>query len=347
MSADFALVRLFDRVLDLCNLRANETLAVLSEGGTEHEYAEAFLIAAMERGAHSFQVNVTKAAPSAAGGTKKTALSGNVGAVAALKCADMIVDLVGLLWSVEQRQLQNAGARILTCRESVENIRRMFPTVELRRRVETAASLLGSARTLRVTSASGTDVTYPLGQYPVITQYGYTDEPGRWDNLPGGFLYTGATDGTVEGTVVIDRGDLIFPFKRYLRDPIRLIIEGGVVTRLEGEHTDGELLRTYMEDYGDPRAYAVSHIGWGMDEKAKWDYLATNPVAAASSTGRDGRAYYGNVLFSTGPNSELGGTNDTGCHLDIPLRGCTLTLDGETIVQEGAIAPHALRAPGR
>lgn len=346
MSADFTLVKLFDRVLDLCKLRADETLAVLSEGGTQHEFAEAFLIAAMERGAHSFQVNVTKGTSSAAGHAKKTALSGNIGAVTALKGADMIVDLIGLLWSAEQRQLQDAGARILTVRESVENIRRMFPTADLRRRVESAAAMLGSARMLRVTSAAGTDVMYPLGQYPVITQYGYTDEPGRWDNLPGGFLYTGAIDGTVEGTVVIDRGDLIFPFKRYLRDPIRLIIECGVVTRIEGEHTDGELLRTYVTGYGDPRGYAISHIGWGMDEKAQWEYLGTNP-AAASSSGRDGRAYYGNVLFSTGPNSELGGTNDTGCHLDIPLRGCSLTLDGEPIVDAGVIVPPALRAQNK
>ena len=28
----------------------------------------------------------------------------------------------------------------------------------------------------------------------------------------------------------------------------------------------------------------------------------------------------GNVLFSTGPNGELGGPNDTLCHVDVPMR---------------------------
>jgi len=41
------------------------------------------------------------------------------------------------------------------------------------------------------------------------------------------------------------------------------------------------------------------------------------------------------ALFSTGPNSELGGANDTGCHLDIPLPGRDPSLDGEVIVKGG------------
>ena len=57
----------------------------------------------------------------------------------------------------------------------------------------------------------------------------------------------------------------------------------------------------------------------------------------------DALAYYGNVLFSTGPNSELGGDNDTPCHLDMPLRGCTLTLDGQVIVKDGNTVPKELR----
>jgi 2,5-dihydroxypyridine 5,6-dioxygenase len=199
---------------------------------------------------------------------------------------------------------------------------------------------------MHITSPAGTDVTYELGQYPVITQYGYTDQPGRWDHLAGGFLFTGARDGGVNGTVVIAPGDIILPWKRYMSFPIRLEVEGGTVVAIEGDNPDAELLRSYMARFNDPRAYGVSHIGWGMDEKAQWDFLATSPLAAQSS-GLDARAFYGNVLFSTGPNSELGGTNDTACHLDIPLRGCSLTLDNEPIVTNGRLIPAELRVPHR
>ena len=60
----------------------------------------------------------------------------------------------------------------------------------------------------------------------------------------------------------------------------------------------------------------------------------------------DGRAFYGNVLFSTGPNTELGGTNDTACHLDLPMKGCTLYLDDELVVKDGTVVPQDMRAPG-
>jgi 2,5-dihydroxypyridine 5,6-dioxygenase len=345
VSQSFELVTLFDAVFELCKLKPGEVLAVLTEGAENAEYADALLLAARERGASAYQVNVPKSVPRPGSRKKLTSLSGNTGAVAALKGADMIVDLIGLLWSAEQRELQAAGARMLTCRESVENIVRMFPTVELRRRVEAAAKTLSSARRMRITSSAGTDVVYELGQYPVITQYGFTDEPGRWDNLPGGFLYTGGKDDGVDGMVVIAPGDMILPFKRYLTDPIRLVIERGSIVRIEGDNIDAEILREYMSRWQDPRAYAVSHIGWGMDEKARWDFLGTSPTS--NQTGRDGRAFYGNVLFSTGPNSELGGTNDTGCHLDVPLRNCTLMLDDREIVKDGTIIPPELRAAGR
>jgi 2,5-dihydroxypyridine 5,6-dioxygenase len=346
MEGTYDLVKVFGAVLDLCKVKAGESLAVLTQGGERGDYAAAYLAAAQARGAAAFQVNVPKALPEPGVKVKRTSLSGNHGAIEALKRADIVIDLIGLLWSAEQTEIQKAGARILLCREPIENIVKLFPRVELRRRVEAAEKRLVAGRRMHITSRAGTDVTYEFGQYPVITQYGYTDTPGRWDHLAGGFLFTGAKDGGVNGKVVIAPGDIILPFKRYMTFPICLKIEKGMVVAIEGDNPDAEVLRTYMARYNDSRAYAVSHIGWGMDEKAQWDFLATSPLAGQSQS-VDARAYYGNVLFSTGPNSELGGTNDTGCHLDIPLRGCSLTLDNEIILTDGALVPADLRVAGR
>lgn len=336
------MVELFGSVLDLCAVHDSETVAVLTEDGDLQDYADAYLRAARDRGAAAFQINLARAAIRAGGGAKRTALSGNEGAIRVLERSDLVIDLVGLLWSAEQKRVQAADTRILMCREPIEVITRMFPTAALRRRVEAAQRLLAAASELRITSRAGTDLTYRLGQYPAMTQYGYTDTPGRWDNLPGGFLYTGADDGAVDGSVVVDVGDLIFPFKRYVASPITLQVEGGRVTSIEGKGVDAEMLRAYMHRWRDDRAYAVSHIGWGMDEKAQWEFFGTNPVAARSG-GTDGRAFCGNVLFSTGPNVELGGDNDTGCHLDIPLRSCHLRLDGNLILESGEIVPAELQ----
>jgi 2,5-dihydroxypyridine 5,6-dioxygenase len=48
-------------------------------------------------------------------------------------------------------------------------------------------------------------------------------------------------------------------------------------------------------------------------------------------------------MFSTGPNTHHGGTNDTLCHVDIPMRGCSLWLDDEQILERGLIVKDSLR----
>jgi 2,5-dihydroxypyridine 5,6-dioxygenase len=42
-------------------------------------------------------------------------------------------------------------------------------------------------------------------------------------------------------------------------------------------------------------------------------------------------------MFSTGPNTDAGGTRDTLCHLDIPMRNCSVSLDGVAMTQDGKV----------
>jgi 2,5-dihydroxypyridine 5,6-dioxygenase len=205
--------------------------------------------------------------------------------------------------------------------------------------VEYGGELLGKASELRFTNHFGTDVTYRIGVFPVITEYGYTDEPGRWDHWPSGFLFTGGADDGVNGKVVIAPGDIIFPFKSYVQTPIELTIEAGRITAIDGG-VDADLLREYMASFNDPDAYGISHIGWGMLETAQWSILAHD----RRGMGMHGRSFYGNVLFSTGPNGELGGPNQTACHVDVPMRNCSLYLDGRPIVVDGDIVVEELKA---
>ncbi|EJC60960.1 hypothetical protein QWA_17410, partial [Alcaligenes faecalis subsp. faecalis NCIB 8687] len=53
--------------------------------------------------------------------------------------------------------------------------------------------------------------------------------------------------------------------------------------------------------------------------------------------GMDARAFEGNFLFSLGPNNEAGGNRTTACHIDIPLRHCTVSLDGRAVVRDGKV----------
>jgi 2,5-dihydroxypyridine 5,6-dioxygenase len=140
----------------------------------------------------------------------------------------------------------------------------------------------------------------------------------------------------------MDRGDIIYPFKTYVRDPVEFTIREGRIVDVRGGF-DAMVVRDYMQSFDDPDAYGISHIGWGLNQHAQW----AAHVLGVPGIGMDGRAFYGNVLFSTGPNTELGGTNATRCHLDLPMKGCTLELDDELILRDGEVIPADLRAPGR
>ncbi len=343
MPTDAGMVDLFKRELELCKVTPEETVAVLTQGEGYADYAQSFLAAAQLIGARAYQVNVP--APIAHGGYAanigKTPIAGNRPVIDALKAADIVIDLMFLLFSDEQNEVTASGTRMLLVIEPLEVLIRMFPNEDLRRRVEIGEHLLGNAKEMHITSPSGTDVRYRLGAFPVMTEYGYTDQPGRWDHWPAGFMFTGAYEDGVDGRVVLAPGDIVCAFKRYVQSPVEIVIEKGLVTDIRGDGLDAALIRNYMAKFDD-KARAISHIGWGLNERADWHHMAV--ADPHKELGMDALAYYGNVLFSTGPNTELGGDNDTPCHLDMPLRGCTLTLDGETIIHDGDVVPPEMKA---
>ncbi len=343
------MIDLFQTELELCKVGPDEKLAVLSEDDVLADYAEAFLMAAANLGAETKHVNLH---PQSSSGTdshlsdlSNNPLKNDPDSMQILKQVDMVVDLIFLLFSAEQIEIQQAGTRMLLVVEPFEILKRLFPTEEIRLRVEAGERRIHAAKTLRFTSKAGTDVVYELAELKgpppecVLTEYGYTDTPGRWDHWPSGFIATTATVTGVAGKVVMDAGDLVLPQKKALSAPLEFIIEQGMITQMNGEE-DASWLKDYMDSFDDPRAFAVSHIGWGLNEAALWDVNLPGICM-------DGRAYYGNVLFSTGPNTEFGSKNDTACHLDLPMKNCSLWLDDELIVSEGEVIPEDLRAPAR
>jgi 2,5-dihydroxypyridine 5,6-dioxygenase len=340
------LSELFRRELELCGVTEGQTVAVLSQPSALQGHAQAALEAASSLGAAGLHVQVSPPGGRAANTDRfrtvhVPVLTGNRAAVETLKSADLVIDLVFLLYAPELQEILAAGTRVLTAMDPPEHLERLFPDASLRARVEHAQGLLQGARELRVTNGAGTDVTYRLGQYAVLTEYGYVDEPGRWDLWPSGFVLTSGDDEGVEGRVVAAPGDLIvLPFQAYIREPIEFTIESGRIVDVRGG-MEADVLTEYMAGFDDPDAYAVSHIGWGLNEKAKWSAIWTDD--APGSLGMDGRSFYGNVMFSTGPNIEVGGRNATPCHIDLPMRRCSLFLDGEQIIENGEIIIDEMR----
>ncbi|WP_157219570.1 M29 family metallopeptidase [Flavisphingomonas formosensis] len=343
---DSDLVATFKTELQLCGVKPGTTVAALSEGLVRQEYAQATLLASRELGADVFHVNLPpREGPS-------SAMVGNRPVVEMLKNADLVMDFMSLLFSHEQNEILASGTRMLMVQEPLHVLKALAPSKDLRRRVEFAGELLTNARELRFTSPTGTDISYKLNQYPVLTEYGYTDTPGRWDHWPSGFLLTSGDDDGVDGTVVLSPGDISMVFASYFTSPVTLTVKKGYVTDIAGDGLDANLLRGYIESFNDERAYGVSHIGWGLNEKATWHNLGLTRNALSPAMngypeiGVNALAFYGNVLFSLGPNTEVGGKNDTHCHIDLPMRNCSLSLDGQPIVERGRIVVEEMKVPG-
>lgn len=339
VSDDFRL-GMWREVLQLSRVHADETVIVLTGESSHPQNIDAAMRALISLGARTFRLDLPPVSPHRPAGGDRTTflgvtpLTGQRVATDVLKQADMVVDLMGLLHSPEQAEILQAKTRMLMVVEPPEVLARMLPCAEDKRRVMAADARLRSARTMRVTSKAGTDLTMQIGQFGTLPEYGFADEPGHWDHWPSGFTSTWPNDGSAEGRVVIDAGDMMFPFKMYVTSPITLDIKGGSIRSIQGGF-EAKYLRDHIASYGDAGAYAVSHVGWGLQPKAKWTGLGMRDKA--QSLGMDARSYYGNFLFSTGPNAEAGGSNASPCHVDIPMGGCSVYLDNEPMTLDGDV----------
>lgn len=338
--SDHVMLEAWKQVLGLCRLERGQCVTIITDPDTHPQTLSTAIAGAVSYGAIVNRLEFVPTNAERSLSRDKTAyvgttpLTGNRTALAALKASDLILDMVLLLHSPEQNEVLAGGSRMLLAVEPPEILTRLVPTLEDRTRVLAAARKLESARRMRVTSPGGTDLSLELGAYPLLKEYGFVEEAGRWDHWPSGFLATWANEGSANGRMVLDVGDILLPQKCYIQSPIELIIESGYVKRVKGG-LDAELLKDYMQSFKDPEAYAISHVGWGMQDRAHWSVMGLYDREA--SIAMDARAFAGNFLFSLGPNTEAGGSRNTPCHMDIPMRRCTIELDGDAVVRDGRV----------
>jgi 2,5-dihydroxypyridine 5,6-dioxygenase len=234
----------------------------------------------------------------------------------------------------ETPEILKAGARILyISNEHPEALERMRPDETLERHVRAATKMLRAARRMTVTSAAGTDLDIDMAGASTVGIWGFTAKPGTLAHWPGGLVVSFPKSGSVNGTLVLDRGDVNLTFKRYLAEPVTLMLEQDYVTAIEGGGADAEMMRAYLAAWGERDAYAVSHVGFGMNPKARYEALAM--YDQRDFNGTELRAVAGNFLFSTGAN-EFAGRYTAG-HFDIPVMRTTITLDNTVVVRAGVL----------
>jgi 2,5-dihydroxypyridine 5,6-dioxygenase len=332
------LTRLFRQQFELCKVKPGETVAIVSDISTRRDYIHAAFAAADELSADIYEMCVnalptwTKVGVPTIGKCK--------GTLDALMLCDMIVIFHVPLFSAWLKQVRDNKVRVQMIIDAPDDLEQLQSPPGLKEAILYSDRIYRKAKLVRVTSAAGTEFTYACGEFPVMSQYGMADEPGRFDHWGAGQIHTFPNEGSATGRVVFQPGDvIILPYCRYVQDEVRLEIEGGHITRIQGG-LDATLMREWLKEgeasAGDRDPYAVSHVGWGLNPQSRWDSVALYGDAPERSRAA-ARSFPGNFLFSTGPNTQGGGKRSTRGHYDVPMRGCTVSLDGEIIINEGRV----------
>jgi 2,5-dihydroxypyridine 5,6-dioxygenase len=334
----------FESVLRRCALQPGDTVAILAESQSRPVLVDLARLAAARIGAQVFTLTLPSVFDSDRPVTRSTGASGAIKNIApvvsALAASTLVVDCTveGLMHAPELPAiLKGANGTqprvVYVSNEHPEALARLQPDDVTEARVKDHVKRLRAAAQMRVTSAAGTDLRIALQGAVAGGNWGYTTRPGTMTHWPGGLALCFPAAGSVNGTLVLAEGDVNLTFKRYIERPVTLTVENDYVTRIEGAGVDAELMRSYIAAWGDREAYAVSHVGWGLNDAARWDSMAL--YDKRDFNGTELRAFAGNFLYSTGAN-EVAGRHTAG-HFDLPMRHCTVQLDGATVVDAGKV----------
>ena len=330
----------FRRVFELCAVGKGSSVAVVAESQSRPVLVQLAELACYDLGASFFSLVLPTPEQSAPVVVRSTGASNAIQhkppVIEALKHVDVIVDVTveGLVHAPEMPEIHAAGTRLLmVCNEHPEVLERLEPSADLAPKVELGIAMLEAANTMTVSSKAGTRLEIDIRDAPCGGTPGFATAPGSVAHWPGGLCLCFPREGRVNGDIVLDVGDMNLTFKRYMADPIHLEVRNDFVSDIKGDGLDADLFRSYLAAWDDPVAYGFSHVGWGMNPKARWDSLALYDKKDIQAT--EFRAFAGHFLFSTGSNQEA--NRFTLGHFDLPLRNCTIALDDTVVVKEGVL----------
>jgi aminopeptidase len=213
-------------------------------------------------------------------------------------------------------------------------------------RIATAAEKLerklGKAKGVRITTPAGTDLRFKLIRRPVVVDAGIVRQDSgreglmlnRFASLPGGAVAMAPEESSVTGTLVVPRD-------RCKYRPLR---------NARYEFAKGTLTSAKADDGGACLEENLAVYGQGM-RRLGYFTIGLNPEMKVIENGADYRpgVAAGMVTLSLGDNSFYGGANTVpgAMVIDIPVTGATMELDGERIVDNGALVEGAKATASR
>lgn len=193
---------------------------------------------------------------------------------------------------------------------------------------EKVKTTLSAGKELHITSPEGTDLKVKIEARPFFVSDGIISPedvqkggPAVSVYLPAGELYTTPVAGTAEGKVVVAQE--FYRGKEITN--LTLVFAGGKMTSMTGSGPGFDAMKKDYDAVTDPGKDLFSYVDFGINPNLK--------IWPASKIGNWVQA--GMVSVGTGFNTWAGGDNKASFDAGGHLGGCTVTLDGKTIIEKG------------
>lgn len=220
-----------------------------------------------------------------------------------------------------------AGARFASLPHFDPDMFHTSMTVDWHALAERTARLVSAvnrAEWVRVTTLNGTDMHICKQGRNAGGDDGLLTQPGSFGNLPAGEAYFAPLEGKSHGTMVIEWAPT-----RKLDEPLRLMVENGVVTAMTGSDPHRQKLEAKFSE--NPNCRNIAELGIGTNDKAS---RPDNVLEAEK--------ILGTIHIALGDNTGFGGMTSAPFHEDYVFYAPTLVAimaDGseEVILEAGKL----------
>lgn len=183
------------------------------------------------------------------------------------------------------------------------------------------AALWRTARRIRVTTPSGTDLRSTIAGEEVMVECGYATEPGQEAAFSDGEVSQMPNQNAAEGRIVVN-GPVAHLGSG---DAIELEVVAGRVRSITGGDRADELARIVRTV---PEADNIAEIGIGL-----------NPACRRNGDFEEEKKARGYVHVALGDNVFYGGDVRCGVHMDMVLYEPSVWLDDTLVVDAGTVVP--------
>lgn len=179
---------------------------------------------------------------------------------------------------------------------------------------------LNSSDTVHITTKLGTDITFSIrGRKPGIFN-GVTARAGVCASASFE-VYIPPVETVTHGRVILDGS---MGYIGLVKQPLELGFENGYLTYIDNT-PDGQKLKAYLEQFGDPEMYCAAELGIGLNKLSR----------CRGASYIEDESTYGTFHIGFGRNLALGGDHDAAGHFDIVVHNPTIITRDSVLMKDG------------